>query len=176
MQHAVGFVVERQLAAFPFRIDEGFVGARHVLALDQLGVPAQDIGDHVVPRPVTFLIDKIFVDHLGFRRTVGGEQFAIDQWHEHLGAASGHVPEMLPGAGFGEDLVQQRAAAGAEERRFDEWIFFLKAIDDLFALIQSHGGVEDHLAFFFRALDQPSGRGSLRTGEPTAKSAAEKRS
>ncbi len=64
-------------------------------------------------------------------------------------------------------LFKQRAAAGAEERRFDERIFVLKAIDDLFALIQSHGGVEDHLAFFFRALDH-LWVGALRTGGESA--------
>jgi hypothetical protein len=62
------------------------------------------------------------------------------QRHNHFRAADGHVPKILAGAGLSEDLVQERSAAGAKERRLNEGIFFLKAVDDLFALIQSHRG------------------------------------
>jgi hypothetical protein len=53
-----------------------------------------------------------------------------------------------------ENLIEQRTAAGAKQSGLDEGIFFLKAVHDLLALIQGHGGVENHFAFFFRSFDQ----------------------
>src|SRR5687768_12179356 len=70
---------------------------------------------------------------------------------------------MLPRAGFSEYFIEQRTAAGAKERCFDKGIFFLKAVDDLLALIERHRRIEDHLAFFLCAFDD-FGIWTLRNG------------
>ena len=71
---------------------------------------------------------------------------------------------MEAAARFGENPIEQRAAAGAEECGFDERILLLKAVDDFLALIQGHRGVENHLALFFCALDHFRVRRGLSAG------------
>jgi hypothetical protein len=58
-------------------------------------------------------------------------------------------------------LLRRRTAAGAEERGFDERVFLLKTVDDFFALIQGHRGVENQLALFFCPFDHFRVRRSL---------------
>ncbi len=60
---------------------------------------------------------------------------------------------MAPAARLGENLVQERAAAGAKQGDPDA-VFFLESVGHRLALIEGHGRVVNDFALFLCRLDQ----------------------
>src|SRR5262249_28757832 len=147
--------VVNDLAAFPHRSQQAFIGFRDIVRFNVSFVVSQNKGILKCRSPVTVLVlelhGKIFV--LG--RFVAAENVFLLE--DGKAAPAGHAVKNVGGVIFrcvlADDAIDQSAGTGPQQIDFDERILLLEHVNELFALGDRDRRVPCNAPYLFRLGD-----------------------